>query len=51
MPLFDQEKMVRLVSELRKSVARLRNISGLPLKDFLKPVFDSNRHIFANPTV
>jgi uncharacterized protein YutE (UPF0331/DUF86 family) len=36
MPLFDQEKMARLVSELRKSVARLRNISGLPLKDFLK---------------
>ena len=36
MPLFDQEKMVRLVSELRKSVARLRDISSLPLTDFLK---------------
>lgn len=36
MPLFDQEKMVRLVSELRKSVARLRNIGSLPLDDFLK---------------
>lgn len=36
MLLFDQEKMVRLVSELRKSVARLRDISRLPLKVFLK---------------
>ena len=36
MPLFDQEKMVRLVSELRKSVARLRDIGNLPLDDFLK---------------
>ena len=36
MPLFDQEKMVRLVSELRKSLTRLRDISRLPLKDFLK---------------
>jgi uncharacterized protein YutE (UPF0331/DUF86 family) len=36
MPLFDQEKMVRLVSELRKSVTRLRDISSLPLTDFLK---------------
>lgn len=36
MPLFDQEKMVRLVSELRKSVARLRNIRSFPLDNFLK---------------
>lgn len=36
MPLFDQEKMVRLVSQLRKSVARLKDISRLPLKDFLE---------------
>jgi uncharacterized protein YutE (UPF0331/DUF86 family) len=36
MPLFDQEKMVRLVSELRKSLTRLRDISRFPLKDFLK---------------
>ena len=36
MPLCDQEKMVKLVSELRKSVARLRSISQLPCAEFLK---------------
>jgi len=36
MPLYDQEKMVKLVSELRKSVARLRSISQLPCAEFLK---------------
>jgi len=33
---FDQEKMVRFISELRKSVTRLKNIADLPLNDFLK---------------
>ncbi len=36
MPLYDQEKMVKLVSELRKSVARLRSIGQLPCAEFLK---------------
>ncbi len=36
MPRFDQEKVVTLVSELRKSVARLRYLSGLAIDDFLK---------------
>lgn len=36
MPLFDQEIMVRLVTEIRKSVARLRNLSKLGEADFLK---------------
>ena len=35
MPLFDQEKMIKLVSELRKSVARLRELSKLPKDQFL----------------
>jgi len=35
MPLFDQEKMVKLVSELRKSVARLRALAKLSQKEFL----------------
>jgi hypothetical protein len=30
MPQFDQEKMVKLVSELRKSVARFTDIAKLP---------------------
>jgi uncharacterized protein YutE (UPF0331/DUF86 family) len=36
MPLYDQEKMVKLVSELRKSVARLKSIGQLSFDDFLK---------------
>jgi uncharacterized protein YutE (UPF0331/DUF86 family) len=36
MPLFDQEKMVKLVSELRKSVTRLRDIAKLSQDEFLK---------------
>ncbi|MBW2201575.1 MAG: DUF86 domain-containing protein [Deltaproteobacteria bacterium] len=36
MPQFDEEKMVRFISELRKSVTRLKNIAALPLNDFLK---------------
>ena len=36
MPLFDQEIMVRLITELRKSVARLRELSKLSRKEFLK---------------
>ncbi len=36
MPLFDQEIMVRLVTELRKSVARLRDLSTLSEDEFLK---------------
>lgn len=35
MPLFDQERMVRLVSECRKSVARLNYLAGLPVEAFL----------------
>ncbi len=35
MPLFDQEKMIKLVSELRKSVARFRELSKLPKDQFL----------------
>jgi len=35
MPLFDQEKMVKLVSELRTSISRLNNLAGIPLKKFL----------------
>jgi len=36
MPLYDQEKMVKLVSELRKSVSRLRSIGQLHYADFIK---------------
>ena len=36
MPLFDQEIMVRLITELRKSVARLRDLSKLSEAEFLK---------------
>lgn len=36
MPLYDQDKMVKLVSELRKSVARLKSIGQLSFDDFLK---------------
>lgn len=36
MPLYDQEKMVKLVSELRKSVARLRSIGQIPYAVFVK---------------
>ena len=35
MPLFDQEKMAKLVSELRKSVERLRAIATLRQNAFL----------------
>lgn len=35
MPLFDQEKMTTLVSELRNSVSRLRLLSKLPENEFL----------------
>ena len=35
MPLFDQEKIVKLVSELRKSVARLRELASLSQDEFL----------------
>lgn len=35
MPLFDQEKMVKLVSELRKSVTRLQILKKLGQKKFL----------------
>lgn len=35
MPLFDQEKMAKLVSELRKSVERLRVIATLRQNEFL----------------
>ena len=31
---FDQEKMVKLVSELRKSVVRLESIANLSLEEF-----------------
>lgn len=36
MPLFDQEKMITFVSELRKSVARLRALRKLSEAQFLK---------------
>ncbi len=36
MPLYDQEKMVKLVSELRKSVARLKSIGQLTFDEFFK---------------
>ena len=35
MPIFDQEKMVKLVSELRKSVTRLQKLKKLGRKNFL----------------
>ena len=35
MPLFDQEKMVKLVSEFRKSVTRLQKLKKLGQKKFL----------------
>ena len=35
MPLFDQEKMVKLVSELRKSVARLESLASFPIETFI----------------
>ena len=35
MPQFDQEKMAKLVSELRTSVKRLRHLSKLPQNDFV----------------
>jgi uncharacterized protein YutE (UPF0331/DUF86 family) len=35
MPLFDQDIMLKLVSEQRKSITRLQEISKLPQKDFL----------------
>ena len=35
MPLFDQEKMVKLVSELRKSVTRLQKLKRMDQKKFL----------------
>ena len=36
MPQFDQETMVKLVSELRKNVARLQDLSALKQDEFLK---------------
>ena len=36
MPRYDQEKMVKLVSELRKSISRLRELGKLPQDIFLK---------------
>jgi uncharacterized protein YutE (UPF0331/DUF86 family) len=36
MPQFDQETMVKLVSELRKNVARLQDLSALPEAKFFK---------------
>ena len=36
MPLYDLEKMVKLVSQLRNSVGRLHNISKLPPDEFLQ---------------
>ena len=36
MPLFDQEKMAKLVSELRKSVDRLRALARLRKAEFLE---------------
>ena len=36
MPQFDQETMVKLVSELRKNVARLQDLSAFKQDEFLK---------------
>ena len=36
MPQFDQETMVKLVSELRKNVVRLQDLAKLSEADFLK---------------
>jgi uncharacterized protein YutE (UPF0331/DUF86 family) len=36
MPQFDQETMVKLVSELRKNVALLQDLSAVPEAEFLK---------------
>jgi uncharacterized protein YutE (UPF0331/DUF86 family) len=36
MPQYDKEKMVRLVSELRKGLTRLRELAGLSRGAFLK---------------
>jgi len=36
MPRYDQEKMVKLVSELRKSIVRLRELGKLSQDEFLK---------------
>jgi uncharacterized protein YutE (UPF0331/DUF86 family) len=36
MPQFDQEKLIRLVSEMRKSIARLKSIGSLSQDSFLK---------------
>jgi uncharacterized protein YutE (UPF0331/DUF86 family) len=36
MPLFDQEKMAKLVSELRKSVERLRALAKVRQAEFLE---------------
>ncbi|MBN1842452.1 MAG: DUF86 domain-containing protein [Deltaproteobacteria bacterium] len=36
MPLYDQEKMVKLVSQLRRSVARLRELGKLSEDVFIK---------------
>lgn len=35
MPQFDQERMIKLVSELRGSVKRLRHLAGLSQDDFV----------------
>jgi uncharacterized protein YutE (UPF0331/DUF86 family) len=35
MPLFDQEKMVKLISELRKSISRLNHLASLSAGEFL----------------
>ena len=34
MPQFDQDKITKLVSELKTSVKRLRHLSKLPQNDF-----------------
>ena len=36
MPQFDSDKVLRLISELRKAVDRLRNLSHLEREEFLK---------------
>ncbi len=41
MPQYDQEKMVKLVSELRAGVGRLRELSKLSLKKFLNDPIES----------
>lgn len=36
MPLYDQERLLRLIMEMRKSVTRLRSLSEMDIDDFIR---------------